>query len=279
MRTRRALYALALLLAGTALAPAFDRSDLNRAPVAKPVPQAHAESIAETRRALGAYRDGRKVEAADIFAAAAARGHLPAQWKLARMLATGDGVEVDPVRATALFAAIADRYAHRDPALRDVPFVADATREAGRMQLAGHGGPRDVRAARRHLWRAATTYRDAEARYLLGLSMLDEAHGRIQPEVAYGWLRSAVALGHPAAAVRMGEMQVAGLGTKANAMAGLLLMARGVERAKAADRPSLALRFQAVRADMDEAVQTGIDAELARLDLGAAMQPVMTAAE
>ena len=279
MRTRRALYALALLLAGTALAPAFDEGGGAASSAEKPVPQAHADSIAETRRALGFYRDGRKVEAADIFAAAAARGHVPAQWKLARMLATGDGIEPDLPRAVALYTAIAERFAYRDPALRAVPFVADATREAGRMQLAGHAGPRDVRAARRHLWRAATTYRDAEARYLLGLSLLDEAHGSPQPVTAYGWLRAATALGHPAAAVRMGEMLAAGEGTKADPVAGLILMARGVERAKEADRPTLALRFQTVRADMDEAVRAGVDAQLLALNLSAAAQPVLTAAD
>ena len=273
MRTRRAFYALTLLLAGTALAPAFDRPT----EPAEPVPQAHADSIAQTRAALGAYRDGRKVDAASIFARAAARGHVPAQWKLARMLATGDGVEVDVARAASLYTAIADRFAHRDPALRIVPFVADATREAGRMQLAGEAGPRAIVAARRHLWRAATTYRDAEARYLLGRSLLNVEHGVPQPEVAFAWLRSAVARGHAAAGVALGELLIAGRGTPRDEAAGLLAMARAVERASEDQRASLALRFQAARAEVDEAYRVGIDAEIARLGLTAAVAPVMNA--
>ena len=279
MRTRRgarrgSLYAFALLLAGTALATAFDTPDGRTGTKA---PLAQTEPVAETRRAVGAYRDGRKIDAADIFAQAAARGHVPAQWKLARMLAEGDGIEPDVARAAALYTAIAERFADRDPGLRIVPFVAYATREAGRMQLEGDAGPRAIKVARRHLWRAATTYRDAQARYLLGRSLLNVDHGAPQPETALAWLHSAVARGHAGAGVMLGEMQIAGRGTKRDPIAGLLAMARGVERAEQGERASLALRFQAARASVDDAYRVGIDAEMARLGLTAAGEPVMNA--
>lgn len=272
MLTRKPLVALALLLAGTAYA--FDGTAQK---AAEPVPQVHADSLAETRAALGAYRAGRKQEAATIFALAAARGHVPAQWKLARMFATGDGVEADPVRAAALYGKIARRFADRDPALRLVPFVADATREAGRMQIEGQAGPRNVRVARRHLWRAATTYRDAEARYLLGRSLLNPEHGRVQAEAAAAWLRSAVALGHAEAGIVFGELQIAGLGTKSDPVAGLLAMARAVERAGEGERATLALRFQSALAKSTEAARVGAEAEIARLNLTVATAPVMEA--
>ena len=284
VRSRRLGIALVLALAGAGATVALD-PPVARSGAAERVIGDYAVRPRRTdarareivRDAVRAERKGDATEAARLFAAAAARAHVPAEWKFARMLERGEGVEPDARAALAYHRRIADRYADTDPDLALVPFVADATRETGRAFLDGEAGgiARDLHVARRYLRRAANLYADAEAQFLLARTWSTDEGA--DPRRAAGWLARAADRGHVLARATLGEMMVRGGGVAIDPVPGLAMMAQAVEDAPPHLRATLALQFQTVLTEADEDVRETALAQLRALHLSAALQPVMAA--
>ena len=99
--------------------------------VTKPAGEEAATPMEAFRLGFQAYRAGDKETAVDALQFAASQGSAMAQWKLGRMYAAGDGVEVSPLRAFEYFSDIANAHAEDSPNSPEAPFVANAFVELG----------------------------------------------------------------------------------------------------------------------------------------------------
>ncbi len=83
------------------------------------------------RLGYNAYKQGDTANAIEALNFAAEKGYPAALWKLARMYASGDGVEEDDVKAFEIYLRIANEHADGNPRASDARFVADAFVELG----------------------------------------------------------------------------------------------------------------------------------------------------
>src|SRR5258708_12221607 len=98
------------------------------------VPTSLGEAV---RSATEALRSGEKAQAVVALEYAAEHGHGYAQWKLGRMLADGDGVARDDLRAFTYFQKLADSYADDNPPGPRARFVSNAFVALGHYYLDG----------------------------------------------------------------------------------------------------------------------------------------------
>ena len=92
------------------------------------------------RMGYKSYKAGDTETALEALNFAADHGHTAALWKLGRMYATGDGVELDHGKAFAIFMRIADENADTSRRSRDARYVADALLSLGRYYEQGIAG-------------------------------------------------------------------------------------------------------------------------------------------
>ena len=174
-----------------------------------------------------AWKDGDKAEAVDAFSFAAGRGDVAAQWKLARMYQTGDGVAQDDGAAYENFRAIADKFGSRIAPPAQRAFVRYALSALGRYAMDGiqDSRPPSPRLAERYLYRAAALYGDTASQYRLGVLYEDASYRFDRPRLAARWLNLAAASGHARAKFRLGRMFAEGRGVRENRVRGLAMMA------------------------------------------------------
>lgn len=223
MRINKALFSLpAIILGGSLLhvsgASAFDITK-------KFKPDEEPRTI--LRYGYQALKRGAVDEAISAFRLGAERNDLASQWKLARMLQTGDGVPVDHFGAYELYRKIVERFDLSPPRSDEQAYVANAMVALGHYELRGIEGT-EVKAnavmAERYFYRAAAIFQDAEAQYQLGQLYRFGALGAKQKRLALRWIGLSHQKGHLGARAAIGEMLFYGEGLRRDPVRGLVLM-------------------------------------------------------
>jgi TPR repeat protein len=160
------------------------------------------------RSGARALKDGHKEKALVSLEYAAEQGLIPAQWKLGRMYAEGDGVEQSDVRAFEYFSRIADAHADDVLGTPQARFVANAFVALGHYYRDGIPDSdvrRDLGRARHMYAYAASYFGDPDAQYHLARLMLDGNAPR-DPLQAARWLKAAASKGQYQAQAVLGRL-------------------------------------------------------------------------
>ena len=182
--------------------------DLTKAPL-----EALSSVVDATRNAIRSYLAGNKDEAVKSLEYAADQGHAPAQWKLARMYAEGDGVPRDDLRAFEAFSKVCDRHADEAPDSPTAPFVANAFVALGSYYL--NGIPNSaVKAnplrAREMFTYSASYFGDAQAQLILARLYLEGVGGAKDMKQAVRWLNLSAEKGNRIAQAQLGQLLFSG---------------------------------------------------------------------
>jgi hypothetical protein len=169
------------------------------------VPNTPFEAFRSGARALQA---GEKEKALVSLEYAADQGVVPAQWKLGRMYAEGQGVPRSDIKAFEFFSRIADDHPDDVPGTPQARYVSNAFVALGHYYTTGisnsHVKPDLGRA--RHLYsHAAYYFGDADGQYHLARMMLDNGPFH-DPKQAARWLHSAANKGQYQAQALLGRM-------------------------------------------------------------------------
>jgi uncharacterized protein len=159
---------------------------------------------------------------------AADRGQLGAQWKIGRMLADGDGIAQNDLRAFEYFSQIANSHAGEQPGTAQAHIVANAFVALGRYYLKGIPNSNvepDANRARQMFLYAASYFGDADAQYELGRLYLDGAPNDVHE--AARWFLLAANKGHCRAEVALGDILFRGQQGPRQAARGLMWLTLG----------------------------------------------------
>ena len=174
------------------------------------VPTSLGEAV---RSATEALRSGEKAQAVVALEYAAEHGHGYAQWKLGRMLADGDGVARDDLRAFTYFQKLADSYADDNPAGPRARFVSNAFVALGQYYLDGIPNSAvtpSPELARRMFGHAASYFGDPEAQFQLASLYLNGNGVARDAKRAVPWLVLASNKGHYKAQANLGRIMFYG---------------------------------------------------------------------
>jgi len=178
-------------------------------PLAVPHRQTPFEAF---RSGTQAYLAGEKGKALSELRYAAEQGDLPAQWKIGRMYAEGDGVKRDDRKAFEYFSKLAAENADESPIGPHARFVSSAFVAVGSYYLTGIPNS-DVKPDRERAYEmlsyAASYFGDPDAQYRLGRFYLGEGAAR-DPRQAARWLGLAAQKGQYKAQALLGHMLVSG---------------------------------------------------------------------
>lgn len=169
---------------------------------------------AALRAGLEDFRSGNSGSAIEALKYAAAGGESLAQWKLAKIYASGDGVPRDDAKAYDYFSQIVVNYDEDSPNRRDLAIVANAFVAVGIYSLNGITDAKvrpDPARAKQMFQYAAANFGDANAQYHLALMFLDGAGGDKDSLQALRWLNSAAKKGHVQAEALLGQILFAGV--------------------------------------------------------------------
>ena len=195
------LFSLAACLPGTRIG-AFEGTDGAR--VDKAALQADIDG----------FRSGGDAGSAIEALKFATKGGEPlAQWKLAQIYASGDGVPRDDLKAYDYFSQIAANYDEDNPARRDLAIVLSAFVALGVYNLNGIAGSNvrpDPKRALQMFQFAATTFGDANAQYNLARMHLEGAGVDKDGREAIRWLFLAADKGHLQAEALLGQTLFSG---------------------------------------------------------------------
>jgi hypothetical protein len=183
-------------------------SDLAKAPL-----EALSSVVDATRNAIRSYLAGNKDEAVKSLEFAADQGHAPAQWKLARMYAEGDGVPRDDLRAFETFSKVCDRHADESPDSPTAPFVSNAFVALGSYYLNGipnSGVKANPARAREMFTYSASYFGDAQAQLILARLYLDGIGGAKDMKQAVRWLNLSAEKGNRIAQAQLGQLLFSG---------------------------------------------------------------------
>ena len=207
------------LSAPAARAAAFEAADgarVEKAPlqiVEKAPLQIYATPQAALRTALEGFRLGDTERAFEALKYAAEGGELLAQWKLAKIYASGDGVPREDLKAYEYFSQIVSNYDEDNPDPRGAAIVSSAFVALGIYSLNGIENSEVVANPQRALQLfqfAATNFGDANAQYNLARMHLDGAVGGKDGIEALRWLFLAADKGHVQAQALLGQLLFAG---------------------------------------------------------------------
>ncbi len=184
---------------------------------------------------FSAYKSGHKTQAAEAYRYAAENGQIGATWKLARMYATGDGVDRNDYEAFKFFSEIADQDV--EPGSPEESYVSDALVALGNYLKAGiPGSPvrANSTAAQEYYMRAAANYRNPTAQFEMGKMFL-KGDGGVKSNMrqAGRWLQLAAEKGHAGAQATLGNL----LFQSGKVVRGLAMMTAALERAAPTDQP------------------------------------------
>jgi TPR repeat protein len=203
------LLSLAACLPGSRIG-AFEGADGARVEKA-PLP-AFATPRAALQAGIEGFRSGDTTSAIDALKYAASGGEPLAQWKLAKIYASGEGVPRDDVRAYDYFSQIAAGYDEDNPDRRDAAIVSSAFVGLGIYNLNGIANsvrPDPERALQMFQF-AATTFGDANAQYNLARMHLEGAGVEKDGLEAIRWLVLAADKGHLQAEALLGQALFSG---------------------------------------------------------------------
>lgn len=249
------LFSLAVSLPG-ARTGRFDNGDAVAAEKA-PLPD-FATPRAALRAGLESVRAGDARSAIDALKYAATKGEVLAQWKLATIYASGDGVPQDDLKAYEYFTQIISNYDEDNPDRRDNAIVANACVALGTYDLNGIADSKvkpDRQRALRMFQFAATNFGDANAQYNLARMHLEGMGVDKDSREALRWLFLAAGKGHAQAEALLGETLFTGSeGVPPQRARGLmwLTLAREAAIESKKDQWILGLYDHAVAASNDE---------------------------
>lgn len=204
------LFSLAVSLPGTRTG-SLDNGDAVAAEKA-PLPD-FATPHAALQAGLESVRAGDARSGIDALKYAAIKGETRAQWKLAKIYASGDGVPRDDLKAYEYFMQIISSYDEDNPDRRDDAIVASAFVALGTYELNGIANSKvqpDPQRALRMFQFAATTFGDANAQYNLARMHLEGAGVDKDSREALRWLFLAADKGHPQAEALLGQTLFSG---------------------------------------------------------------------
>lgn len=184
---------------------------------------------------FSAYKSGHKGQAAEAYRYAAENGQIGATWKLARMYASGDGVDRNDYEAFKFFSEIADQDV--EPGSPEESYVSDALVALGDYMKRGiPGSPVQANtvAAQEYYMRAAANYRNPNAQFEMG-NMFLRGDGGVKASVrqAGRWFQLAAEKGHAGAQATLGNL----LFQSGKVVRGLAMMTAALERASPSDQP------------------------------------------
>jgi uncharacterized protein len=161
------------------------------------------------RAAIQSYVAGNKEDAMKSLSLAADQGHAPAQWKMARMYAEGDGVPRDDLRAFDNYSRVCDRHADDAPDSPTAPFVSSAFIALGTYYLKGIPDSPikpDPRRAREMFTYSATYFGDPQAQFVLAHLYFDGVGGQKDRRQGMRWLNLSAEKGYRLAQGELGRM-------------------------------------------------------------------------
>jgi uncharacterized protein len=162
---------------------------------------------------LERFRSGDPASAIETLKYATSGGEALAQWKLAKIYASGDGVPRDDIKAYDYFSQIVTNYDEDDPNRRDLAIVSSAFVAIGIYNLNGIANTKvhpDPQRAIQMFQFAATNFGDADAQYNLARMHLDGAGVDKDSREAVRWLFLAAGKGHLQAEALLGQTLFAG---------------------------------------------------------------------
>jgi uncharacterized protein len=226
------LFGLAACLPGSRVGAleATDGAAVEKVPL-----QTFATPRAALQAGLEGFRSGNATSAIEALKYAAAGGELLAQWKLAKIYASGDGVARDDLKAYDYFSQIVTSYDEDDPNRRDRAVVSSALVSLGVYNLNGIANsevrPNPQRALQMFQF-AATTFGDADAQYNLARMHLDGDGVDKDGREAIRWLFLAADKGHLEAEALLGQTLFTGReGVQAQRARGLMWLTLAREAA------------------------------------------------
>jgi TPR repeat protein len=169
-------------------------------------------------------REGRIDQGLSALEYAAERGVPGAIWKLGRIYADGDGVNVDRKRALEYFRSLTKAHAYDPPGTPHARFVANAFVTLGHFYLTGIPNSDvkpDAAVAHGMFRHAATYFGDPEAQYLVGRMYLEGSGTPRDAVQASRWLRLAADRGQRNAQALLGAMLFKGTDVSRQAAMGL----------------------------------------------------------
>jgi TPR repeat protein len=140
---------------------------------------------------------------------AAENGYAPAQWKLGRMYADGDGVPHNDLRAFEYFRRIVDAYGDESASHPQGRFIANAFVALGHYYRDGIPNSPvkpDINRARDMFAYAASYFGDSDAQFHLGRLYLKGEGVRKDPKLAVRWLALAANKGQYEAQATLGQI-------------------------------------------------------------------------
>jgi TPR repeat protein len=204
------LFGLAACLAGSHIG-AFEATD--GATVEKTPLRTFTTPRAALQAGLERFRSGDPASAIEALKYAASGGEALAQWKLAKIYASGDGVPRDDIKAYDYFSQIVTNYDEDDPNRRNLAIVSSAFVAIGIYNLNGIANTKvhpDPQRAIQLFQFAATNFGDADAQYNLARMHLDGAGVDKDSREAVRWLFLAAGKGHLQAEALLGQTLFAG---------------------------------------------------------------------
>lgn len=168
---------------------------------------------------------------------AAQQGELRAVWKLGRMYANGDGVQVNKARAFEYFRRLTDQHAEKSPGSPEARLVADAFVTVGLYYLDGvpDAVVADPKVAFEMFRYAASYYADPTAQYHLGRLYLEGKGAPKDSVQAARWLRLSALKGEYRAQALLGSTLFKGDGIPRQAALGLFWLIVAKDSATGAD--------------------------------------------
>ena len=183
-------------------------------------------------------KDGKKEEAFEVLKYAADHGNPAAQWKLARIYQTGDGVEPDPLLAFGMFQKIAAAYPLAHPNTPNWQFSADALVALGDYYKKGIRGTNvtaDRQKAKMMYTTAAMVFRHPSAQFELGRMQLLDTQGFGQQRQGIRNLTLAYQKGHVGAEALLGYATFEGEYINRDPIRGLVMLGNAMKRAQGAE--------------------------------------------
>jgi TPR repeat protein len=184
--------------------------------------------------AIVGLRAGDSAFSIEALKYAAAGGQSLAQWKLARMYASGEGVPHDDAKAYDYFLQIVSNYDEDTLSRREMGIVASAYVAVGIYAL--NGLPQikmkpDVFRAHELFQFAASTFGDPNAQYNLARIYLDGVGIKKDPRQAAGWLVLAADKNHLESQALLGNLLFTGQGVQRQRAKGLMFLTLAIENA------------------------------------------------
>lgn len=183
-------------------------------------------------------KSGKEEEAIEVLKYAAEHGNSAAQWKLARVYQTGDGVKQDPLEAFKLYQRIAAQYPYARPNTPGWQFSADALVALGDYYRKGIPESvviPDASKAQMMYTTAAMVFRHPGAQFELGRMQILNDAGFGQGRLGVRNLSLAYEKGHVGAEALLGYVFFEGVHIKRNPVRGLLMLGNASRRASPRD--------------------------------------------